>query len=99
MRVTWHEVPALAGGYLWSIYRTHLGEDGNEPRLCVHGTMTDSDGWYGRPAVVTVIGHEDSPVLKCVTTWDHGADRSTAVTRYYVPAAVRSVADDGGELV
>ena len=85
MNTVWHEVPTLAGGYLWSIYRTHMGADAPEPRLAVFETITDPDGYYGEPTIMTVVGHKDTPVLKCVTTWRRGEDRSTATTRYYVP--------------
>jgi len=65
-RTLWKEVPVAIGGALWAALRERLGKD-----VSVYATVSDPDGEYGRPYMMTEVGvktegsEEAVYLLKC----------------------------------
>lgn len=77
----WIEVPAAIGVELWRVLRPRLGND-----VSVYEALTDPEGCYGRPTVITAVGVKggSAALLKCVSRKEPGEENWTE-HHYYVP--------------
>lgn len=94
---TWVEIPEELGAALWSVYRKEMRPEGV---VGVHETFSDPEGGWGRPTMMTVVGHDDgAPLLRLETTWDNEpvfedgrvayCKRKNEETRYWLPGEYR----------
>ena len=86
MTALWIEIDASLGAPLWSAFRGHMAR-GSEC-ICVHEAASDPHGQWGRPSMMTVVGHRGgASLLRLEPTWDAGEDyrRENEVTRYWLP--------------
>ena len=82
----WIEIDVMLGSFLWTVLRDRMIPDGP---ISLHESFSDSDGAYGQPQMMTVVGHRlGAPLLRLETTWDGNHQcRENESTRYWLPRA------------